>query len=1369
MKYPFLLPDLNQKVIACAFVFQNSKSISMNALCDLTKWISFYLFLVCWTCAADAQVSDLIISEYGEGSGNNKYLEIYNGTGNAADLKNYSIWKITNGGNWKEDSIHLSGILEQNQTLILHHPQANLSIRNAGNLQIASEVINFNGNDAIALVKNNQILDVIGDSGIAPDEAWKVAGIANATANHTLRRKTNVCQPSSDWSISQGSDTTNTQWLILPNQDWANLGAHTVDCPLPAPQIIAQDDLDGNTQKLINKNIPNLDGGPGDYFGLGNLSNWPQNAGVPFNLTDDTEANVGGSGQNTEDNKGIFGKNRDKENNFFGISDSDEFDDRQRASWTFDIEGFTNLKLQIDMGGMAAGSGFPNQANAVFEVSINNGIAQKAFILQARESSGNYQYRPLDNDTITPARRVIEVTGDNPISKYQAEDNSLADNTYLNKTPVDDPGAGQMDTYSTPINGSGTRLTITLIADFPFEAMAFDNIRILGTPGEDDFRPFVNIGLSDPNTSEALSNPGTFNISRTGNLDEALTVFYTKGGSTSDNDYTPTLTGKINIPAGQANTSIQITPINDTLKEGSEILILTISENSRYRIGTQSAQLIISDDDTDAELIHTIQGVGAISPFIGDTVAIEGIVTGDFQNNDDNKPGQFDPDQGDLNGFFVQEERADWDNDDLSSEGIFVFEGNGNPNIDVKPGQLVRVRGRVSEYSSGGTSFTQLVGISEIQVLGQGEVPSPVDVNLPFESEDFLERYEGMLVRFPQNLIISEYFNFDRLGEIVLSKPLEGLPTDRHFSPTTYLSTNTAIDAELKRIALNRITLDDGRPSATSGNSPQNPDPTRHPNGQVFNLENRFRGGDQLSNTIGVLEQTFGKYRIHPTQGADYKAVNLREDKPADVGGNIKVASFNVLNYFTTFGERGADDQVEFDRQKTKILSALQVINADVVGLIEIENNNDQALKDLIQGLNQGINQPENQYKPILTNKIGDDAITVALIYKGKNLKPLGEFALLDDPSFTDPQNTGRQKNRIALAQSFEEISTGEVFTVVVNHLKSKGSGCGEGDDDSRQGNCNETRRGAAEALIKWLSADPTDSNDPDVLILGDLNAYDQEDPIRALTLGVDQIFTSNDDYTDLLKERLGEFAYSYNFDGKLGYLDYALANQSLLPQVTGVTAWHINADEPDILDYDMSFRKDAQDALYEPNPFRSSDHDPVIVGLDLSHATIDFVLSTDPSSCEIQNGTMTIYASPSEGVEYSIDGGIHFQESSRFTGLRPGNCRVVVRKKSKPEFYDKFGSVIRLNSSGSPVIQTIIPKEPSNPGKSDGQITILIKETKEAFEYSLDGSNFQESAIFSNLPAGSYQILIRKKNNPSCSSSANVILREKQVSLSER
>ena len=158
----------------------------------------------------------------------------------------------------------------------------------------------------------------------------------------------------------------------------------------------------------------------------------------------------------------------------------------------------------------------------------------------------------------------------------------------------------------------------------------------------------------------------------------------------------------------------------------------------------------------------------------------------------------------------------------------------------------------------------------------------------------------------------------------------------------------------------------------------------------------------------------------------------------------------------------------------------------------------------------------------------------------------------------------------------------------------------GDPDLGDGAGNCNVTRTWRAQALVDWLATDPTSSGDPDFLIIGDLNAYDKEDPIDAILAGSDDVLGSGDDYTDLLYHFIGEDAYSYVFDGQVGYLDHGLANADLFTQVTNATVWHINADEADLIDYDTSFKQDAQDAIYAPDAYRSSDHDPVIIGLQL-------------------------------------------------------------------------------------------------------------------------------------------------------------------------
>ena len=320
------------------------------------------------------------------------------------------------------------------------------------------------------------------------------------------------------------------------------------------------------------------------------------------------------------------------------------------------------------------------------------------------------------------------------------------------------------------------------------------------------------------------------------------------------------------------------------------------------------------------------------------------------------------------------------------------------------------------------------------------------------------------------------------------------------------------------------------------------------------------------------------------------------------------MASLSTMNYFLT-GDgadvcgpaqdmkcRGwdVDQSGEFARQRDKLLAAPSGLEADIIGLTELENTTGvEPLADLVAGL--------SGYAYVDTGTIGTDAIRVGLLYRAAKVTPVGAFQVLDssdDARFLDTSN------RPTLAQTFQDNATGERFTVAVNHFKSKGSACsGDPDTGDGQGNCNLTRTDAAKALVDWLATDPTGSGDPDFLILGDLNSYAQEDPIDAAKAGPDDNPGTADDYTNLIAKYQGPFAYSYLFDGQVGYLDHALASPGLTARVTGATQWHINSDEPDVLDYDTSFKPPAQDLLYEANAYRSSDHDPVLVGLDTSVA----------------------------------------------------------------------------------------------------------------------------------------------------------------------
>lgn len=591
--------------------------------------------------------------------------------------------------------------------------------------------------------------------------------------------------------------------------------------------------------------------------------------------------------------------------------------------------------------------------------------------------------------------------------------------------------------------------------------------------------------------------------------------------------------------------------------------------------------------------ISAIQGSGTTSPVAGATHSTTGIVVGDYEGATS------------LRGFFVQSLAADDDGVAETSEGLFVFEPSNADSVSV--GDLVRVTGAVSEFQ-GQTQLT----VGQLVVCGTGDV-TPTDVELPAASSTFLERFEGMLVRFPQDLSVTEHFQLGRFGQVVVSQG------GRLKQPTNVVAPGAEAAALQAANNLRKVTVDDALQT-------QNPDPIPFARGGLpLSASNTLRGGDTVTGLTGVLNWTWGgnaaspnAWRVRPTtslHGAgEFVAVNDRPAGAPAVTGDTRVAGMNLLNFFNTFTGctggvsgasmdcRGANSSTEFERQWRKTVAAVSGTEADVVAFMEMENDGygaGSAEAFLVTKLNEQDGAGTWAFIDAdagtgEVNALGTDAIKVGMLYKPAKVTPVGATAALNTVEFVNGGDSA-PRNRPALAQAFQDNSTGGVFVAVANHLKSKGSACDAPDAGDGQGNCNAVRTLSAEILADWLAGDPTGTGETDALILGDLNSYAKEDPITALL---------DAGYHNLIEEEHGEDAYSYVFDGQWGYLDHALATGSLAAQVTGVADWHVNADEPSVLDYNVEFKSAGQvTSLYAPDEFRISDHDPVLVDLDLANA----------------------------------------------------------------------------------------------------------------------------------------------------------------------
>jgi len=565
---------------------------------------------------------------------------------------------------------------------------------------------------------------------------------------------------------------------------------------------------------------------------------------------------------------------------------------------------------------------------------------------------------------------------------------------------------------------------------------------------------------------------------------------------------------------------------------------------------------------------------------------VRGVITADYRY------------QNGFSGFYIQ--TPDSKAKANLSNAIFVYLPAASTITGGKVGEEVILKGRLTNYENQ-LQIDQLS--SNIQTCNNqaASLVSSTPIQLPFSSltdatGNAPKRYQGMLVKIPQTLTVSENYDYGRYGQLSLSLGRLYIPTNLYPAKS-----NEAV-ALAKQNLLSKIILDDGYNN--QNRTPWLP--------QTFNAANTLRTGYQLKNVEGILEYRFNAWRIQPIQNKALPEVvkdsNLRNSTVlAKESKQVRVAAFNVLNYDNSplIGvkpDRGANTETEFNRQHAKIVSAIKTIDADVYGLMEIANNG-YGEKSAVNYLTKALGADWKYVIPPNMDKLGTDVIAVAIIYNSKRVKPVGNPVVYDDLT---------QKNRVTMAQSFQAVTGGKTFTVVPNHLKSKGS-CPEdktspeANQGDGQGCWNPTRVTAVQKLIQWIATNPTKAEKPNYLLVGDMNSYAKEDPILAFEKANYKILLNDE------KVGQGKSAYSYVFgvasdatgNGGAGNLDHAIADANLYPMVKRTFAWHINADEPTALDYNEEYKTEEQIAsFYAPDAFRSSDHDPVIVDLDLNESS---------------------------------------------------------------------------------------------------------------------------------------------------------------------
>ncbi|MFB2555600.1 ExeM/NucH family extracellular endonuclease [Herbiconiux liangxiaofengii] len=599
--------------------------------------------------------------------------------------------------------------------------------------------------------------------------------------------------------------------------------------------------------------------------------------------------------------------------------------------------------------------------------------------------------------------------------------------------------------------------------------------------------------------------------------------------------------------------------------------------------------------------IAELQGTGASSPFATSdkpVVSTSGVVTAVYPT-------------GGFNGYVIQTPGTGSQvTGRTASDAIYVYSASTVASVAI--GDHVKLTGTVTEFQ-GLTEFevTSAAGLTKLDT--PAEAVTPLALTLPLD-DAARETMESMLVAPQGDFTVTNNYSTNQYAEIGLAAGDTPLVT-----PTETARPDSAeYTAAVASNAARAVTLDDGASInflPNGGGAAQNiplPYLTENPD-IVVGSKATFTAPliFDFRNSAWKFQPTT-QYAVGGTAPATF--TGEQDVAPAEVGGDIQIAGFNVLNYFTTTGDqltgctyyvdrdkdpvtvnrgcdaRGAAEAEDLARQQAKIVAAINGLGAEVVSLEEIENSakfgedRDSALSTLVTALNAALGSEEWAFVPspaadALPPLAQQDVIRTAFIYKKAAVEPVGASRVLIDPAFSNA--------RQPLAQEFAPVgATGGEFIAIVNHFKSKGDSTPPATGDNAngvQGAFNGDRTRQAAALLSFSSSLQTELGTTDVFLIGDFNAYSKEDPAVALTDAgyIDQGAKSG--------------KYSYSFGGTSGSLDHVFASPSADAKVTGVDIWNINSGETIAKEYSR-YNYNATN-FYDESVFRSSDHDPVVLG----------------------------------------------------------------------------------------------------------------------------------------------------------------------------
>ncbi|MEK4484683.1 endonuclease [Psychrobacillus sp. FSL H8-0484] len=1138
----------------------------INAFLSASLIASLVLPAIPTKAVAATSAADLIISEYIEGGSFNKAIELYNGTGKAVDLSTYTLEAYMNGNADSPLKVNLTGSLDHGKTFVIHHKDAHADIKSKGN-QVDSNVINFNGDDAIVLKKANEVVDSFGQVGVDPGTSW---GTTIKTADFTLVRKSSIT--SGDTNPNDAFDPA-TEWIGYPKDTLTYIGSHDMDGstdPEPTEPVAVTSATIAGTAKVgetltasANEGATNVkyqwqvaDTAEGTYTNIAGATNATlvlaaeqESKFIKVTISGDEESSI-----TSEATAQVAVADPETPVEVMSIADARTKTVGQEVT----VKGIVTAKLKntIQLQDQTAAIAVRPTSLAIEvgdEVTLKGTLKEFNNLIQIDPAS----IVTKGENVSVPAPVVI--TGDKLV-----EENESKLVTIKNVTITANAGSGN---YTATADGA-TVAVRDEVGDFGLtEGTTYESITGIVSQFKDTYQ-IIPRSQQDIIADSSIIQP-VFANPDSGTYVGSKTVTLTSNSANAEILYT--IDGSDPIEKGvKYEAPIEITK-DTTIKAVVKTADAKFSEvkTFEYKI-------------TDSLQIHDIQGANHKSSFDGQTVEnIQGVVTYSFK-------------LGTANYYHIQTPDALADTDAKTSEAILLFSGKNAWPINV--GDLVSVTGKVSEYVYDGYAGnerqvtdmkTTQINVRDdqggnVKVIQKGmDLPKPIIIdekNLPTQSID-----SDQLAQFNPDVDALDFW-----------ESIEGMRVEvgnvKTVAPQEHGDLVTVLENKQTNSLQGGILLEKDN---------QNADRIQfrlEPNSPARDFE--VATGDKFKGPItGVVGYSFQNYKIYVSldemKAAHTKgAATPEQTKIVKEDDKLTIASYNLENFSNNTQSTTVDKAKKLARAIAKDMQG-----PDIVGVTEVQDNNGQTAGDskADQSYQRLITEIENaggpKYKYLnidpVNNQDGgapDANIRVGFLYNPERVSlPEGITAgnattavgyenekLTLNPGRIDPNNAAFNSSRKPLAAQFN--FQGESVVVIANHWNSKnGDTPLFGSQQPPVYGSEAQRKQIANVVSNFVKDIKTKNPDANVVSLGDFNDFQFSDALK---------IHEGDHMTNMINKVEASDRYTYVFQGNSQVLDHILVSNNLKDK-TKIDILHINADFTDMAG-------------------RASDHDPVMVQIDL-------------------------------------------------------------------------------------------------------------------------------------------------------------------------